>query len=241
MAARYLRHLLRAGRPAEAAAFAETWRDRDPGNLTHALSLGRLAADRRSALAVARGRRAPDRRSTISATGCPRSTRSPSGCAASILRSTSRSNSRCAAAPRPTGPCSAGSSRRSRRLRALIVEAVERHVAQLPPPAPGHPHLARQARADPLRRLLVGAADRRGLPRQPRPPRRLVQLGLLRRPARGGDGRRGPCRLAVARRAAGELGLDLPPIRLIEPRPGRLVLFPSTMWHGTRPFARASG
>ena len=34
-----------------------------------------------------------------------------------------------------------------------------------------------------------------------------------------------------------ELGLDLPPIRLIEPKPGRLVLFPSTMWHGTRPFA----
>jgi hypothetical protein len=33
-----------------------------------------------------------------------------------------------------------------------------------------------------------------------------------------------------------ELGLDLPPIRLVEPRPGRLVLFPSTMWHGTRPF-----
>ena len=34
-----------------------------------------------------------------------------------------------------------------------------------------------------------------------------------------------------------ELGLDLPPIRLVEPKPGRLVLFPSTMWHGTRPFA----
>ncbi len=33
-----------------------------------------------------------------------------------------------------------------------------------------------------------------------------------------------------------ELGLDLPPVRLIEPKPGRLVLFPSTMWHGTRPF-----
>lgn len=29
-------------------------------------------------------------------------------------------------------------------------------------------------------------------------------------------------------------GLD--PVRLVEPRPGRLVLFPSTMWHGTRPF-----
>ncbi len=28
----------------------------------------------------------------------------------------------------------------------------------------------------------------------------------------------------------------LSPLRLVEPRPGRLVLFPSTMWHGTRPF-----
>jgi len=33
-----------------------------------------------------------------------------------------------------------------------------------------------------------------------------------------------------------ELGLGLAPLRLIEPSPGRLVLFPSTMWHGTRPF-----
>ena len=33
-----------------------------------------------------------------------------------------------------------------------------------------------------------------------------------------------------------DLGLDLPPIRLVEPKPGRLVLFPSTMWHGTVPF-----
>lgn len=34
------------------------------------------------------------------------------------------------------------------------------------------------------------------------------------------------------------LGIDLPPRRVIEPKPGRLVLFPSTHWHGTRPFAR---
>jgi hypothetical protein len=34
-----------------------------------------------------------------------------------------------------------------------------------------------------------------------------------------------------------ELGLDLEPFRKIEPKPGRLVLFPSTMWHGTIPFA----
>lgn len=29
----------------------------------------------------------------------------------------------------------------------------------------------------------------------------------------------------------------LAPLRLVEPQVGRLVLFPSTMWHGTRPFA----
>lgn len=34
----------------------------------------------------------------------------------------------------------------------------------------------------------------------------------------------------------GDLGIALPPIRTVEPAPGRLVLFPSTMWHGTRPF-----
>ena len=33
-----------------------------------------------------------------------------------------------------------------------------------------------------------------------------------------------------------ELGLDLPPRRLVRPRPGHLALFPSYMWHGTVPF-----
>jgi hypothetical protein len=33
-----------------------------------------------------------------------------------------------------------------------------------------------------------------------------------------------------------ELNLDLPPHRMVEPKPGRLALFPSWMWHGTRPF-----
>jgi hypothetical protein len=33
-----------------------------------------------------------------------------------------------------------------------------------------------------------------------------------------------------------ELGLDLPPVATIEPKPARLVLFPSYLYHGTRPF-----
>jgi len=32
------------------------------------------------------------------------------------------------------------------------------------------------------------------------------------------------------------LELDLPPRRLVQPRPGHLALFPSYMWHGTLPF-----
>jgi predicted Zn-dependent protease len=35
-----------------------------------------------------------------------------------------------------------------------------------------------------------------------------------------------------------ELGLPLEPLAVIEPRPGRLALFPSYLFHGTRPFER---
>lgn len=35
-----------------------------------------------------------------------------------------------------------------------------------------------------------------------------------------------------------DLGVDLQPYRTIQPQPGKLVLFPSTCWHGTRPVAR---
>jgi Tfp pilus assembly protein PilF len=38
-------------------------------------------------------------------------------------------------------------------------------------------------------------------------------------------------------RPPAELGLDVPPITTFEPKPGRLVLFPSFLFHGTRPFS----
>nr|WP_255586861.1 putative 2OG-Fe(II) oxygenase [Hephaestia mangrovi] len=31
------------------------------------------------------------------------------------------------------------------------------------------------------------------------------------------------------------LGLEIAPLRTVEPKPGRLVLLPSCMWHGTNP------
>ena len=45
---------------------------------------------------------------------------------------------------------------------------------------------------------------------------------------RAGWLRFGACRLGV--------GLELPPEHWIEPKPGRVALFPSWMWHGTEPF-----
>ena len=35
-----------------------------------------------------------------------------------------------------------------------------------------------------------------------------------------------------------ELDLELDPLRMVEPSPGRLAIFPSTMWHGTVPFSK---
>jgi hypothetical protein len=34
-----------------------------------------------------------------------------------------------------------------------------------------------------------------------------------------------------------ELGLQMAPYQRVEPQPGKLVLFPSSTWHGTEPFA----
>jgi uncharacterized protein (TIGR02466 family) len=42
--------------------------------------------------------------------------------------------------------------------------------------------------------------------------------------------------LTLGDAAAPSFKVDVPAIRTVEPKPGRLVLFPSYVWHGTRPF-----
>ncbi|MGJ3629373.1 putative 2OG-Fe(II) oxygenase [Sphingomonas sp. MMS24-JH45] len=79
---------------------------------------------------------------------------------------------------------------------------------------------------------MVGAAGGRRAQRAARPPDGLAQFRLLRRAAR--CGRRGELALGTP---PPELGLDLAPYHSVSPRVGRLVLFPSTMWHATTPFA----
>ena len=122
------------------------------------------------------------------------------------------------------------------KLRDAIRSTVEDHVVRLPPPRPRHP-------------LLI---EKRG-------PIRFAGSWSVRLPGGGGHhvAHYHPAGwlssafyVALPKRAEGEaadaghlvlgefneLGIYLPPLRVIEPRPGRLVLFPSVMWHGTRPF-----
>ena len=123
-----------------------------------------------------------------------------------------------------------------RSLRKAIVDAVREHVEQLPPPDPRHPQLG-AARA-PIRftgawsvRLTSGGSHANHL----HPAgwfSSAFYVALPDEDARGG----GEAGWLTLGEPQAELGLDLAPFRSIEPKPGRLALFPSTMWHGTRPF-----
>jgi Flp pilus assembly protein TadD len=121
-----------------------------------------------------------------------------------------------------------------RELRRLMAATVARHIAQLPPFDAGHPTLGK-ARDAPVRfagswsvRLTDGGHHADHF----HPEGWFSSAFYLTVPE--ANGQAGWLKLGEPQQ---RLGLELPPTRLIEPKPGRLVLFPSTMWHGTLPFA----
>ncbi|TKD51331.1 putative 2OG-Fe(II) oxygenase [Sphingomonas baiyangensis] len=124
-----------------------------------------------------------------------------------------------------------------RALAAMLDTAIARHMAALPPADPAHPLLARRDAA--LRisgswSVRLGAS---GFHVSHIHPQGLLSSALyIALPERipADDDRAGWLELG---RPPAELELDLPPVATIEPRPGRLALFPSYMFHGTRPFA----
>jgi hypothetical protein len=61
-------------------------------------------------------------------------------------------------------------------------------------------------------------------------------LYLVVPPTQGGDPQAGWLEIG---RPPPDLRVDLPPLATVEPEPGYLALFPSTLYHGTRPFAAA--
>jgi tetratricopeptide (TPR) repeat protein len=125
-----------------------------------------------------------------------------------------------------------------RQLRAAVVEAVRAHIAQLPPPDPRHPILGLR-RDRPIRfsgswSVRLAGAGHHASHIHPMGWFSSALYVALPDEAERGGGHAGWLTLGEPR---DDLGLDLPPLRHIEPKPGRLVLFPSTMWHGTVPFA----
>jgi tetratricopeptide (TPR) repeat protein len=123
-----------------------------------------------------------------------------------------------------------------RALRAVLARTVAAHVANLPAPDPGHPQL-RHRRDRPVR--FAGSWSVRltgGGHHDPHvhPEGWFSSALYISLPQdMGGERNAGWLTLGAPQDS---LGLNLEPLRTVEPRPGRLVLFPSTMWHGTVPF-----
>lgn len=121
-----------------------------------------------------------------------------------------------------------------RQLKAAIEVAVRQHIDQLPPLDPKHPTLAMR-RADPIH--FAGAWSVRLRSEgyhvdHVHPAGWISSAFYVVVPDQLSQDHGGWLSLGEVR----DLVPTLPPIRLIEPRPGRLVLFPSIMWHGTRAF-----
>lgn len=235
MAARYVRHLLRAGRPAEASAFADQWAGRDPDHLLvpYQSVAWRLTGDPRwqwlegderlVGIYDLAGRLPSLDALAARLRGLHLSLHQP-------LEQSLRGGTQT------DGPLFSRIEPEIRALRALIVETVERHVAQLPPPVAGHPTLI--ARRAPIRFAGSWSVRLTGEGfhiNHVHPAGWLSSAFYVALPdgAMGGEDQAGWLSLGEV----SELGLALPPIRRVEPKPGRLVLFPSSMWHGTRPFA----
>ena len=234
MAARYMRHLLRAGRPAEAAGFGERWLGNEQAEFVwpYMSAAWRLTGDPRWQLLEG-----DERLVGIYDIG---DSIPPLDSLAHRLRGLHQAvgqplDQSVRGGTQTDGSLFSRIEPEIRALRAGIVAAVERHAAQLPPPRRGHPTLI--AKRAPIRFAgswsvrLAGAGFHSN---HVHPAGWISSAFYVALPESIGAGEQGWLMLGEPQ---AELGLDLPPVRKIEPKPGRLVLFPSTMWHGTRPFA----
>ena len=120
-------------------------------------------------------------------------------------------------------------------LREAVRETVREHVARLPARDPDHPLLA--SLREPIGfsgawsvRLQAGGFHSNHV----HPMGWISSALYIVLPPDLGHDQAGWLTLGEPRTSS--FPLDLPPTRLIEPTPGRLALFPSWMWHGTRPF-----
>ncbi len=119
-------------------------------------------------------------------------------------------------------------------LREKLRSAVAGYCANLPRFGPGHP-MASQKQG--MRPRFAGSWSVRlvgsGFHDSHHHPQGRISSAFYVSVPEGLSGDQG--RLVLGASPA-NLGQTLAPRMIVEPRPGRLVLFPSTMWHGTMPF-----
>jgi len=135
------------------------------------------------------------------------------------------------------GPLFAHEAPEIQALRARLVETIERHVATLGARDAAHPtlrHVGKRFRfAGSWSVRLTGAGHHSN---HIHPQGWLSSAFYVAIPPQDAMGPEPAGWLGLGSPPA-ELGLDMASIRHVEPRPGRLVLFPSSMWHGTMPIA----
>ena len=120
-------------------------------------------------------------------------------------------------------------------LREAVRASVAEHVAQLPPPDPAHPLLS--GRRDQIAYNGAWSVRLRGAgyhSNHVHPLGWFSSALYIALPPDIGVGDAGILTLGEPRSSC--FDLDMAPFRTIAPKPGRLALFPSYMWHGTRPF-----
>lgn len=119
-------------------------------------------------------------------------------------------------------------------IKALILDAVRDYVAALPPHVDGHPLLGTPRGALHFAGAWSVRLGSQGFHVVHTHPLGWISSALyVALPEKMGEGQAGWLQLGAP---PPDLRLDLAPYSAIEPKPGRLALFPSTMWHGTLPF-----
>jgi Tfp pilus assembly protein PilF len=122
------------------------------------------------------------------------------------------------------------------RARAAMLDAIQSYIAALPAPETGHPLLGQ--RRD--RVLIEGSWSVRLLAQGYNVPHThprgwLSTTLYVSLPGKSEMGAAPAGHIAFGTPPE-ELGLGLPAYRTLEPRAGSMVIFPSTLWHGTVPF-----
>ncbi len=119
-------------------------------------------------------------------------------------------------------------------FRKSMITAIQRHLTALPPLDQGHPALDGRRDKEPRFAgswsVRLTEAGHHSSHYHPQGAISSAFYAAVPSSLRGDEGK-----LALGE-SPPELGLGLPALHLIEPKPGRLVLFPSFMWHATRPF-----